>query len=66
MNWLLLNQLCVNSESKNYKMCVLEEVLSSEVQLVLLLVSGTVSQVTMISHGHGLLWNNQVTQGDRL
>ncbi len=65
MNWLLLNQHYVNLESRNYKIFVLEEVLSSELQLVLLLVSGLVSHQTgmLLSHGTGQL---QDGQGDRL
>ncbi len=55
MIWLLLNQHFVNSDSENFKMSVLEEVLSSELQLVLLLASGTVSYKTMMSLGPGKL-----------
>ncbi len=49
MKWLLLNQLFVSLDYKNYETSVLEEVVSSEEQLVLLLASGTVSQKTMNS-----------------
>ncbi len=49
MKWLLLNQLCVNLVSKSLGISVLEEVLSSEQQLVQVLVSGTVSSRTMNS-----------------
>ncbi len=47
MKWHLLNQHYVSLDYKNSGMCVLEEVVSSEVQLVVLLVSGTVSSKTM-------------------
>ncbi len=53
MKWHLLNQLYVNSVLEDSNICVLEEVVSSELQLVQLLVSGTVSQKTMISHTLG-------------
>lgn len=59
MKWHLLNQLFVNLDSKNSEMSVLEEVVSSELQLVQLLASGTVSPKTMTSHFRGTLWNNQ-------
>ncbi len=55
MQWLLLNQLFVNLDCINSKMSVLEEVVSSEVQLVRLLVSGTVSSKTMTSRFLGTL-----------
>ncbi len=58
MDWLLLNQHCVSSDSENYKTSVLEEVVSSEALLVQVLVSGTVSPETSILLGHGLEWNN--------
>ncbi len=58
MQWLLLNQHFVNMECKSLGISVLEEVLSSEQQLVLLLVSGMVSTRTMTLLGHGLIWNN--------
>ncbi len=56
MNWHLLNQHYVSLDFKNYEISVLEEVISSELQLVLLLVSGTVSFETMTSlfRGTGL------------
>ncbi len=66
MNWHLLNQLFVSLESKSYQICVLEEVLSSELQLVQLLVSGTISQETMMLLGRGLPWNNQELGKDHL
>ncbi len=63
MLWHLLNQLYVNLDLDNSSVCVLEEVVSSEVQLAQLLVSGTISHKTMISHIHGHLCYNQV--GDK-
>jgi len=59
MKWLLLNQHYVNLEFLNCRMSVLEEVVSSEQQLVQLLVSGLVSHQTMILHGPGLVCCNQ-------
>ncbi len=53
MLWHLLNQYYVNSDFKNSVMSVLEEVVSSEQQLVQVLVSGPVSSETLILHGHG-------------
>ncbi len=47
MQWHLLNQLYVNLDSENSKISVLEEVVSSDLELVRLLVSGTVSHRTM-------------------
>ncbi len=55
MQWLLLNQHCVNLDSTNSKISVLEEVVSSEVQLVRLLVSGMVSSKTMTSRFPGTI-----------
>ncbi len=49
MQWLLLNQHFVSLDSENFRISVLEEVVSSELQLVRLLVSGMVSQKTMNS-----------------
>ncbi len=63
MKWHLLNQLCVNLESENSEISVLEEVLSSEVQLVLLLVSGRISSKTMMSLSHGIPCSNQIEGG---
>jgi len=53
MIWLLLKQHFVHTQSESYRMSVLEEVLSSELQLVQVLASGLVSLETMTSHGHG-------------
>jgi len=63
MKWHLLNQLYVNSDTKSLEMSVLEEVVSSEQQLVLLLVSGSVSQKTMNSRFLGPQVYNQI-EGD--
>ncbi len=49
MKWHLLNQLYVNLDSENSKISVLEEVVSSDLQLVRVLVSGMVSSKTMNS-----------------
>ncbi len=46
-NWLLLNQLYVTLDYKDSVLCVLEEVVSSEVQLVQVLASGRISSKTM-------------------
>jgi len=59
MDWLLLNQLCVPMQGTNSNSCVLEEVISSELQLVQVLVSGRMSFKTMISLAHSLTWFNQ-------
>ncbi len=64
MKWHLLNQHFVNLEFKNLGISVLEEVLSSELQLVQLLVSGSVSLETMTSHFHGLQSNSQELESD--
>jgi len=58
MSWRLLNQHYVNLDYENCQVSVLEEVVSSEVQLVALLVSGTVSRKTMNSPGLGRLCCN--------
>ncbi len=52
--WHLLNQYYANLECRDCKISVLEELVSSELQLVQLLVSGMVSQKTMnlVSLGH--------------
>ncbi len=60
MQWQLLNQLYVNLDYRNLGVSVLEEVVSSEAQLVQLLVSGMVSQKTMILHSHGHPCCNQI------
>ncbi len=49
MQWRLLNQHYVNLDFVNSKISVLEEVVSSEVQLVSVLVSGVISSETMNS-----------------
>jgi len=59
MQWRLLNQFFVNLESKNLEASILEEVLSSELQLVQLLVSGLVSPQTGMLLSPGTQWNNQ-------
>ncbi len=47
MEWQLLNQHCVTLESEDYNVVVLEELISSDLQLAQLLVSGMVSMKTM-------------------
>ncbi len=47
MIWLLLNQHYVNLDYTNSRISVLEEVVSSDLQLVQVLVSGMVSSKTM-------------------
>ncbi len=59
MQWHLLNQLCVNLDFVNSKISVFEEVVSSELQLVQLLVSGMASHQTM-SLEHRLVDYNQI------
>jgi len=58
MKWHLLNQHCVSTDYTNYRISVLEEVVSSEQQLAQVLVSGKVSLGTMMSHGHGRVSNS--------
>ncbi len=58
MDWHLLNQHYVSLDSESYRISVLEEVLSSDLQLVQVLVSGMVSLKTMISHGHRVVYSN--------
>ncbi len=53
MKWHLLNQLYVNSDLENSRISVLEEVVSSELQLVQVLASGMVSLKTMTYLGLG-------------
>ncbi len=62
MIWLLLNQLYVNLDYQGYKISVLEEVVSSEVQLVQVLVSGRISSKTMNSVNHHLVNSNLIEQ----
>ncbi len=50
MKWHLLNQHFVHLESEDYHVSVLEEALSSELQLVQVLASGLVSYQTMRLH----------------
>jgi len=64
MKWLLLNQSYVHMEWPN--LSVLEEVVSSEQSLVLLLASGSISRRTGMSVYHGLQDFNLIVQGDRL
>ncbi len=66
MNWLLLNQLYVNLDSKSLGISVLEEVVSSEALLVQVLASGRISLMTLTSHFHGMEDFNQIAQGNRL
>ncbi len=47
MKWQLLNQHCVILESEGYNVAVLEDLISSDMQLASLLVSGMVSMKTM-------------------
>ncbi len=64
MKWHLLNQHCVNLDFGNSKISVLEEVISSELQLVRLLVSGTVSLKTMTLLGLGTaVFNPEIVGG---
>ncbi len=49
MYWHLLNQHCVSLDYISSRISVLEEVLSSEAQLVQVLVSGHISTKTMRS-----------------
>jgi len=49
MFWHLLNQCYVSMDYKNSRVSVLEEVLSSDLQLVLVLASGRISTKTMNS-----------------
>jgi len=65
MQWLLLNQHYANMDTKNLGISVLEEVVSSEVQLVQVLVSGRISLETMISHLRSHHNCNQIAVGDR-
>ncbi len=44
----------------------LEEVVSSEQQLVQVLVSGPISYKTMTSLSHGPRWNNQKLEGNQV
>ncbi len=60
MDWHLLNQHCVNLDSENFEISVLEEVVSSEQQLVQVLVSGVISSKTMTSLLHSQEWCNQI------
>ncbi len=59
LEWLLLNQHLDSLERTNSRVSVLEELVSSEQQLVQVLVSGKVSSQTSKSLGHGRPWNNQ-------
>ncbi len=47
MKWHLLNQLYVNLDYRNSKLSVLEDLVSSELQYLSLLVSGVISFRTM-------------------
>ncbi len=67
LRWLLLNQLSVNLELEDCKTSVLEEVVSSEAQLVQVLVSGHISLETMNSvYPEGVLSNLVERKGHRL
>ncbi len=59
MIWLLLNQLCVSSDFKNSRIYVLEELVSSELQLGQGLASAPISYVTMKLLTHGIQCFNQ-------
>ncbi len=54
MQWHLLNQYFCHMDCINLNVSVLEEAVSSEQQLVALLVSGTVSSSTMSSESLAL------------
>ncbi len=58
MQWLLLNQFLLPMAYRSFRSSVLEEVVSSEQQLVQVLVSGRVSSQTMNLLGLGQTWNN--------
>ncbi len=58
MYWLLLNQYYVHMGLGKSEVSVLESVVSSEEQLVQVLVSGNISSETMTSLSHGQKWNN--------
>ncbi len=60
MKWHLLNQLYVNLGPTNLEACVLEEVVSSDLQLVQLLASVMALVRTMTSQDHGHLCYNQI------
>ncbi len=62
MKWHLLNQLFVNSDYENSKISVLEEVVSSELQLVQVLASGIVSSKTMTYLGLGIQAYNLIEE----
>jgi len=65
MNWLLLNQFYAILGPLNFNVFVLEEVLSSELQLVQVLVSGPISFKTMISRPLSQTWYNQIGLADQ-
>jgi len=58
MQWLLLNQHYASTFLDSRLISVLEEVISSELQLVQVLVSGRISSKTMNLVGLGQLFNN--------
>ncbi len=60
MQWHLLNQLYVNIRLPKYEISILEDLVSSELQLVSLLMSGSVSRQTMISTSLGFQVSNQI------
>ncbi len=66
MKWHLLNQHYVNLDSKNLDLSVLEELVSSGLQLVQLLVSGSVSQKTMNSVSQTVYNQKELTEEFRL
>ncbi len=59
MQWHLLSQFFVSTDSINSVMCVFEEVVSSELQLAQVLVSGKVSSETINSLNPEVQWYNQ-------
>ncbi len=65
MKWFLLKQHCVNLDPIDSEISVLEEVVSSEVQLVSVLVSGRISLGTMNSVCQVEESYNQIERGFR-
>lgn len=59
MKWHSLNQYYVIMESQDSRITVIEDLVSSEQQWVLLLMSGTVSPKTMNLLGRGHLFYNR-------
>ncbi len=65
MKWRLLSQHYVSSGYLNYDDMVLEEAVSSELQLVQVLVSGRMSLTSMKLLGHGQEWFSHSGLEDR-